>query len=105
MWFLSRTPCYAELHECEEKENTMDYLDSGIRLAQTVLPPALHYFGRAREREARLAETEEELTQTKAQLEVLVVKNHELRHADTHVKALEKKNKELDSRLGIWLWS
>jgi hypothetical protein len=73
----------------------MDYIDSGIKIAQTVLPPAFQYFGRAKEREARLAQREEELAATKAQLEVLVMRNHELGVADAQVKVLEQKNQQL----------
>ena len=73
----------------------MDYLDSGIRVVQTVLPPAMQYFGKTKEREAKLAQTEEELVQTKVQLEVLVMKNHELSGAHEQVKVLAQKNQEL----------
>jgi len=73
----------------------MDYLDSGIRIAQTVLPPALRYLGRASEREAKLAHAEADLVQTKAELEVLVMKNHELSEAEAQVKVLQKMNQEL----------
>jgi len=73
----------------------MDYLDSSIRIAQTVLPPAIQYFGKAREREAKLARTKGEQAQTKAHLEVLVMKNHELSQDHAHVKVLEKRNQEL----------
>ena len=73
----------------------MDLLDSGIRVAQTVLPPAIQYFGKAKEREAKLVQTQEELAQTKAHLEVLVIKNHELKQSEAQVKVLVQKNQEL----------
>jgi hypothetical protein len=71
---------------------TMDYLDSSIRVVQTVLPPAIQYFGKAKEREAKLTRTQDELAQTKAHVEVLVMKNHE---SDVKVKVLTKENEEL----------
>jgi cell shape-determining protein MreC len=73
----------------------VDILDSSIRVVQTVLPPTLQYFGKAKEREAKLCQTKEELAQTKAQVEVLMMKNHELGQAHAHVKVLEKENQEL----------
>jgi hypothetical protein len=73
----------------------VDILDSSIRVVQTVLPPALQYLGKAKEREAKLCQTKEELAQTKAQVEVLVMKNHELGQAHAQVKVLEKENQEL----------
>ena len=70
----------------------MDYLDSGIKIAQTVIPPAFLYFGKAKEREAKLAQTKEELAHANATVEVLVMKNHELKQFQTEA---EKKNQEL----------
>jgi hypothetical protein len=73
----------------------MDFLDSGIRVAQRVLPPAIQYFGKAKEREAKLVQTQEELAQTKAHLEVLVIKNHELKQSEAQAKVLPQKNQEM----------
>jgi hypothetical protein len=73
----------------------MDYLDSGIKIAQTVLPPAFQYFGKAKEREAKLVLTQEELAQTKAHVEVLVMKNHELKETQAQATVLAQKNQEL----------
>jgi hypothetical protein len=73
----------------------MDFLDSGIRVAQTVLPPAIQYFGKAKEREAKLVQTQEELAQTEAHLEVLVIKNHELKQSEAQAKVLSQKNQEM----------
>jgi hypothetical protein len=56
-------PCYAGFKSAN-KEATVDYLDSSIKIAQTVLPPAIQYFGKAKEREAKLVQTQEELAQT-----------------------------------------
>jgi hypothetical protein len=70
----------------------MDYLDSGIKIAQSVLPPAIQYFGKAKEREAKLTQTQEELAQTKAHVEVLVMTNHELKQSNAEA---EQKNREL----------
>ena len=71
----------------------MAVLDSSIRVAQIVIPPAIQYFGKAKEREAKLTETKKELAQTKAQVEVLVIKNHE---SKAQVEVLEKRNQELE---------
>jgi DNA repair exonuclease SbcCD ATPase subunit len=73
----------------------MDYLDSGIRIAQSVLPTAFQYLGKTKEREEKLTHTEEELSETKARLEVLVMKNHELSGVHEQVKVLTEKNQEL----------
>jgi hypothetical protein len=78
-----------------QKEATVDYLDSSIKIAQTVLPPAIQYFGKAKEREAKLVQTQEELAQTKAHVEVLTMKNHELKQSEAQVEALAQKNQEL----------
>jgi hypothetical protein len=44
------SPCYAEPENPgREERGTMDYLDSSIRIAQAVLPPAIQYFGKAKE--------------------------------------------------------
>lgn len=73
----------------------MDYVDSGIRIIQTALPPALQYFGRAKEREAKLVQTEDDLAQTRAVNDVLVMKNHELRKSESPRQKPETKNQEL----------
>ena len=77
----------------------MDYLDSGVKIAETVLPPAIRYFGKAKEREAKLVETQGVLAQTKAQVEVLVIQNyetsHELKQFKAQAEALSQKNREL----------
>jgi ABC-type siderophore export system fused ATPase/permease subunit len=70
----------------------MDYLDSSIKIAQTVIPPAFQYFGKAKEREAKLAQTNQELAHANATVEVLVMKNRELRQSQAEA---EKKNQEL----------
>jgi hypothetical protein len=70
----------------------MGYLASGIKIAQTVIPPAIQYLGRAKEREAKLAQTEEELAHANATVEVLVIKNQELKQSQAEA---EKKNQEL----------
>jgi DNA repair exonuclease SbcCD ATPase subunit len=76
----------------------MDVLDSSIRVVQTVLPPAIQYFGKAKQREAKLAQIEEELAQTRAENEVLVIKYHELAQFHAQASALEKENEELSRR-------
>jgi cell division protein FtsB len=73
----------------------MDYLDSSISVVQSVLPPALQYFGQAKEREAKLVQTQEELAQTKAHVEVLTMKTHELKQSEAQVRVLAQKNQEL----------
>jgi hypothetical protein len=77
----------------------MDYLDSGIKVVQSVLPPAIQYFGKAKEREAKQVQTQEDLAQTKAQVEVLVIKNyetsHELKRSKTQAETLSQQNREL----------
>lgn len=72
-----------------------DYLDSGIKLTQAVIPPAFQYIGKAKEREAKLAQTQEELAQSKAYIEVLVIKQQELTQVRDQVKVLEATNQEL----------
>jgi hypothetical protein len=77
----------------------MDYLDSGIKVVQSVLPPAIQYFGKAKEREAKLVQTKEELAQTKAHVETLVMKNHEtrkeLKQSEDQVTVLTQKAQDL----------
>jgi hypothetical protein len=77
----------------------MDYLDSSIKIAETVLPPTIKYFGRAKDRETKLVQTQEELAQTKVHVEVLTIKNHEthreLKQSEARAKALSQKNQEL----------
>jgi cell division protein FtsB len=79
-----------------QKEAIVDYLDSSIRLAQSVLPPAIQYFGKAKEREAKLVQTQEELAQTKAHVEVLTIRNHEMKQSEAQVRGLVQKNQELN---------
>jgi len=87
-------PCYAGFKSAN-KEASVDYLDSSIKIAQTVLPPAIQYFGKAKEREAKLVQTQEELAQTKAHVEVLTIKNHELKQSEAQVRVLARKNQDL----------
>ena len=58
----------------------MAVVDASIRVFQTVFPSVMQNLGRAKDREVEAAgeEEEREISQTKAQLEVLVMKNQEL---------------------------
>ena len=69
----------------------MDVLDSSIRVFQTAFPSVMQYLGNAKEREAEAARAEEkrELAQTKAQLEVLVIKNQELTQDNMQLEAFK----------------
>ena len=69
----------------------MDVVDSNIRVIQTVVPSVMQYLGRAKDREANAAREEEkkEIAQAKAQLEVLVMKNQELVHANQELEAFK----------------
>jgi|SRR5579872_3362312 len=73
----------------------MDYLDSGVKLVQTVLPSAFQYFEKAKERDAKLTQTKEELAEARAHEEILVMQNHELKQSAEQVKVLTKRNQEL----------
>ena len=69
----------------------MDVVDSSIRVFQTVVPSVMQYLGRAKDREANATRQEEkkEIAQTKAQLEVLVMKNQELLQANQELEAFK----------------
>jgi hypothetical protein len=69
----------------------VDVLDSSIRVFQTAFPSVMRYLGNAKDREAKAAREEEkkELAQTKAQLEVLVMKNQELTQANMQLEAFK----------------
>jgi hypothetical protein len=83
----------------EARGTAMDYLDSGTKILQVAIPPAIQYFGKAKEREAKLAQTQEELAQSRAHIEVLVMKQQELTQVHdqvkVQVKVLEATNQEL----------
>jgi hypothetical protein len=69
----------------------VDVLDSSIRVFQTAFPSVMQYLGNAKDREAKAAREEEkrELAQTKARLEVLVIKNQELTQANKELAAFK----------------
>jgi hypothetical protein len=69
----------------------MDVLDSSIRVFQTAFPSVMQYLGNTKEREAKAAREEEkkELAQTKAELEVLVMKNQELTQTNMELEAFK----------------
>jgi hypothetical protein len=75
----------------ERKKPKMDVVDSSIRVFQTVFPSVMQHLGRAKDREVEAAREEEkkEIAQTKAQLEVLVMKNQELIQANQDLEAFK----------------